>query len=327
MVREKFLNTLKQYDLIKPKDKIIIGLSGGPDSIALLYSFLGLKKTHKLKLACAHLNHGLRKEADREESFVKNLCCRLGVQFIAEKRNVANFAGDSLEQAARNLRFDFFLKISNQLKIKKIALAHHKDDLAETVLMRIIRGTGLSGLKAILPKSKFKNLILIRPFIDLRKQEILNWLKSEKIDFCLDKSNKDKKFLRNKIRIDLLPELEAINQTVVDRLSDLALTAGFDYSFIYDFSFKCFNRLKKQGPGKSFCFSLEDLRKQHPAVRNIIIRIAFEQIKGNLRRIEKSHLNQVENLIKEGRPGSSIHLPGILVKKEKNQISIQSLIL
>src|SRR3989338_5392638 len=133
MIEETFSKTIKKYDLLKKKDRLLLGVSGGPDSVCMLYQFLAIQKDYRLKLLCAHFNHGLRKEADQEEAFMEKLCRDLQIKFVSEKNDVKRFfQGDSLEQTARNLRFDFFLKISRQNKIKKLALAHHKDDLAET---------------------------------------------------------------------------------------------------------------------------------------------------------------------------------------------------
>ncbi len=328
MVEEYFVKAIERYSLLKRKDKIMLGVSGGPDSLALFYNFLNIKKDYKLKIACVHFNHGLRAESDSEEEFIKNLCKKEKIDFISERKDVSKFfKGDSLEQTSRDLRFDFFLKCGRQKRIKKIALAHHKDDLAETVLMRIIRGTGLKGMRGFLPKSNFRNLTIIRPFIGLGKRQILNWLKKKNISFCLDKSNQEKNFLRNKIRIDLLPQLKKTNESVVDRLSDLAVTAGLDYDFIYNFSYGEFKRLKQKESGWGFCLDLEGLKKLHPAIFNNVLRAAIEQVKGNTRRIEQNHLIRVRELVLSGRDQASIHLPKIWVKKENKSLLIQSLIL
>ncbi|MCF7894612.1 MAG: tRNA lysidine(34) synthetase TilS [Candidatus Omnitrophica bacterium] len=327
-LEEIFLKTIKEYNLFNKKDKLLLGVSGGPDSIALLYNIINLAKDYKFKIVCAHFNHGLRKESDREEKFIKELCSKLNIDFVSEKKNVNDFfTGDSLEQTARKLRFDFFGKISRQAKIKKLVLAHHKNDLAETVLMRIIRGTGLKGLRGFLPKSHFRSLTVVRPFIDLEKEQILNWLDKKNIPFCLDKSNQEVKFLRNKIRIGLLPHLEAINESITDRLSDLAVNAGLDYDFIYNFSKSEFRRLKQKKSGRGLSLGLKGLEELHPAIFNNVIRIAIEQIKGNTRRINQNHLTKVKKLVLEGREEASIHLPKIVIKKEKKALSIQSLIL
>lgn len=327
MMENQFIETIEKYNLIKKKDEIMLGVSGGPDSVALLYNFLNLKKEYKLKITCLHFNHALRKESDSEENFIKEICNKRGIECISEKKDVNQFKKDSLEQTARNLRFDFFLKCSRAKKIKKIALAHHKNDLAETVLMRITRGTGLCGLRGFLPKAKFKNLTIIRPFINIEKKQILNWLNKKNISFCTDKSNQDNKFLRNKIRIELMPQLANINESILDRLSDLAVNAGLDYDFIYKFSEKEFRRLRVKKSGKGLSLNLSELKKLHSAIFNNVIRIAIEEIKGNTRRIEQNHLFEVRKLVEEGRDQASIHLPKIVVKKEKDTIFIQSLIL
>ncbi len=327
MLENQFRETIEKHNLIKKKDKIMLGVSGGPDSVALLHNFLNLKKDYKLKIICIHFNHSLRRESDSEEKFIQKICSHLNVEFISQKKDVNQFKRDSLEQAARNLRYDFFLKCSRQMKIKKIALAHHKNDLAETVLMRIIRGTGLCGLRGFLPKTRFKNLTVIRPFINTEKKQILNWLQKKNISFCTDKSNQDTKFLRNKIRIELLPELENINQSILNRLSELAVNAGLDYDFIYKFSETEFMRLKQKKTSKGLHLDLAGLQDLHPAIFNNVIRIAIEEIKGNTRRIEQNHLFEVRKLVKKGRDQASIHLPKIAVKKEKDTIFIQSLIL
>ena len=328
MMEEIFKKTLKKYNLLRKKDKLILGVSGGPDSICMLYLFSQIKKEYKLELVCAHLNHGLRDQARKEEEFVRGICVKLGIKFISEKKDVEGFyAGDSLEQTARNLRLDFFSKVSRQVKIKKLVLAHHKDDLAETILMRLVRGSGLKGLRGFLPKTKFKNLTVIRPLIEVRKKEIVEWLEDKKLSYCIDKSNFEDKFFRNRLRLKLLPLLEELNPNIVSTLYNLASNISLDYDFIYAFSYNKFLILRKKEAGSSLCLDLKGLKELHPAIFNNVIRIAIEQLKGNTRRIEAKHLNELKDLVFE-RPGKSIvDLPGVLVKKEEKTLSIQSLIL
>jgi len=328
MIEEVFKNTLKKYNLLKKKDRIILGVSGGPDSVFMLYQFIRITKEYKLNLVCAHFNHSLRKEADKEEEFIKDLCNDLGIKCISEKKDVKAFLkGDSLEQTARNLRFDFLLKCCRQTKIKKIALAHHKDDLIETVLMRFIKGAGLRGLRGFLPKTKFKGATVIRPLIDIRKKEIITWLKQNKISYCIDKSNFEEKFLRNKIRLRLLPDLVELNPNIVDSLSNLARNVSLDYDFIYSQSLDEFLRLKKKEAANSLYLDLEGLRQLPLAIFNNVIRIAIEHTKGNTRKIEARHLDEIRDLVLHRRQGSIVDLPDILIKKEVKELIIQSLIL
>lgn len=327
-MEEIFKNTLKKYGLLKKKDKVILGISGGPDSIVMLYQFLNIRKEYKLQLVCAHFNHSLRAEADIEEEFVSKVCAKLGVKFISEKKDVKSFfKGDSLEQTARNLRLDFFMKISRQTKIKKIALAHHKDDLAETVLMRMVRGSGLKGLRGFLPKTKFKSLTVIRPLIEVRKEEIIKWLKEQKISFCVDKSNFEEKFFRNRVRLKLLPLLKELNPNIVSSLCNLASNISLDYDFIHSFAHVKFLALKRKETSKSLCLDLKGLKELSPAIFNNVIRVAIEELKGNTRRLEVKHLNELQDLILHRPRGSIVDLPDLIVKKEEKSLFIQSLIL
>ena len=317
MCEDAFIQTAKKYGLLKRRDKLILGISGGPDSIFMLHQFIKIKNEYKLTLVCAHLNHGLRDEADSEERFVASICKKTGIRFISEKREVAKFfEGDSLEQTARNLRYDFFLKVSRQTKIKKLALAHHKDDLVETVLMRFLRGSGLRGLRGFLPKSKYKGLTVIRPLIEMNKKEIIDWLKKEKVSFCIDKSNLEDKFLRNKVRLKLLPALKEFNPNIADSLYNIASNLSLDYDFIYNISYEYFNSLKRGEAKKGIKLDLEGLKKLHPSILNNVLRIAIEHIKGNVRRLETRHIKEIIDLIMHRPAASIVHLPQFLVKKE-----------
>lgn len=312
-----FKNTITNLNLLKRKDRVILGISGGPDSIYMLHKFLEIKEEYKLSLVCAHFNHGLRPEADEEERFVKKVCKEAGLKCISEKKNVGQFfKGDSLEQTARILRYDFFMKVSRQEKIKKLALAHHKDDLVETVLIRILRGSGLRGLRGFLPISKYKGLTVIRPLIETNKKDIVSWLKDKKIAYCIDKSNLEDKFLRNKVRIKLLPFLKEFNPNVTENLYNLAGNLSLDYDFIYKASFDSFNSLKRGETKKGIKLDLEGLKKLPLAILNNVLRIAIEETKGNVRRLESRHLKEIVDLIVHRPTASIVHLPDLLVKKE-----------
>lgn len=328
MVEDIFRETIRKYDLLKKKDKVLLGVSGGPDSICMLQQFFRIKNEYKLQLVCAHFNHALREEADNEEGFIKDRCRELGIKCISEKRDVHKlFKGDSLEQTARNLRLDFFLKCSRQTKIKKIALAHHKDDLVETILMRLVRGAGLRGLRGFGPKSRFKSITILRPLIELRKKEILNWLKKNKIPYCVDKSNFEDKFFRNRIRLKLLPLLEELNPNIIDNIANIAQTISLDYDFIYSFSYNKFISLKRRQSYDRLYLDLKGLRELGVAIFNNVMRIAIEELKGHTRRLEAKHLDELRDLVFKRPLGSIVNLPDFLAKKEEKTLLIQSLIL
>lgn len=324
LIEDIFLKTILRQGLIKKRDKLILGVSGGPDSICLLYLIYRLKESHKLYIVCAHFNHGLRADAVGEESFVKEICQELGIRCISETKDVSKFfTGDSLEQTARSLRFDFFLKCSRETRIKKIALAHHKDDLAETVLMRIIRGTGLRGLRGFLPKSKYKNLTVIRPLIEVRKKQIVDWLKKEKIPYCLDKTNFEDKFFRNRLRLEVIPFLEKFNSNIVDNLYNMAVHTAVDYDFLFKYSYGVFQSLRKEETKRDIKIDLEGLKKLPGAVYNNVIRIAIEELKGNIRKIESRHLAELNDLIMNRPVGSVVDLPALLVEKNDRFIQLK----
>tara|TARA_B100000315_G_C14571721_1_gene585916 strand:+ start:1162 stop:2148 length:987 start_codon:yes stop_codon:yes gene_type:complete len=328
MIEDIFKNTIAQNSLLKKKDKIILGVSGGPDSVFMLYQFFYLKKEYKLQLACAHFNHSLRKEADQEEIFINELCHKLEIPYICEKKDVKSFFnGDSLEQTARILRYDFFLKTARQLKFKKLALGHHKDDLVETILMRLIRGTGLKGLRGFLPKTRYKALTVIRPLIETTKKDIESWLKKQKIDYCIDKSNFEEKFFRNRIRLKLLPLLKEYNPNIVDTLCNLAKTIAYDYELIQTVSLEHYNLLKKRETKREIFLDLAGLNQATPALFNNVLRITIEQLQGHTRRLEARHLDEVRDLALN-RPGESVvDLPNLKVKKSQNFLIIQALLL
>ncbi|MCM8830674.1 MAG: tRNA lysidine(34) synthetase TilS [Candidatus Omnitrophica bacterium] len=323
-VEEVFANTIEEYQLLKKKDKLILGVSGGPDSMCLLNLFAKIKETYKLYLICAHFNHSLRPEADDEEEFVRLSCKELDIKFVSEKKDVRRFfEGDSLEQTARNLRYNFFINISRQFKIKKIALAHHKDDVVETVIMNIIRGTAIRGLRGISYISKFKNLIIIRPLLNLRKNEILDWLGKNKIYYKIDKSNFEDNFLRNKIRLKILPLLEELNPNIVNAIFNLSKVASFDYELIYNFSKNKFNLIKKQWGINYIKLDINQLKAMDmPTIFNII-RIAIEELKGNLRKLEFKHFEEIIKLIYKKPILSVVNLPDLEVKKEENWLTIK----
>ncbi len=327
MVEETFLKALSRHQLLRSRDKVILGVSGGPDSVCMLYLFSQIRDKFKLKLLCAHFNHCLREEAKSEEEFVEKICNQWKIDFVSEKKDVKKFFnGNSLEQTARNLRFDFFLKCARRYKFKKLALAHNKDDVIETILMRIIRGAALKGLRGISPKTKFKNIIIVRPLIEIRKKEILDWLKKKNIPYRVDRSNFEDKFFRNKIRLKLLPILEEFNPNIVNVLFTLAKATSLDYEFIYSFTKEQFAHLKKQR-GKGYIrLNIDEIKKLPESIIVNLLRLAVEEVKGDTRRLTFRHFEQALELIHRKDSYGSLDLPLLEVKKEDRWLTIKSLL-
>ena len=327
MLEKIFKDTIEKYKMLEKNDKIILAISGGPDSIFMLYQFYHIQKEYKLKLFCAHFNHALRKEADEDEKFVKDLSSDLGIKFISEKKEVSKFIkNDSIEQVARNLRFDFLLKCSRELKVKKIALAHHKDDVVETTIMRFIRGSGLKGLQGILPVVKFKGAFFIRPLINMRKSQILDWLEKNNISYKIDKTNFEDKFFRNKIRLKLIPILEELNPSIVETIFNTSRLISLDYEFIYNFSKEKYNQIKKQYGKNYIKLNIEGLKKNSLSIILNILRIAIEELKGNTRKLDLRHFDEIIDLIYNRPDFSIVDLPDLEVKKENSWLVIKTLL-
>lgn len=222
---ERFLNTLKRERLILPGDRVGIACSGGPDSVALVHLLEPLRKSWKLRLVLLHVDHGLRgKASGRDARFVKKLAARLkipfhGTRLTAQQRRQA-LVKSSPEEGARDLRYQALGRIAARHRLRKLALAHTQDDQAETILMRVLQGTGLRGLSGIRRSRRMGRLQLIRPLLSETKENLLGHLKKNRIVFCRDRSNGSRRFLRNRIRLDLLPQIRSlINPRVVQALS------------------------------------------------------------------------------------------------------------
>jgi len=320
-----FKKKMIERRLVKKNESLLLGLSGGPDSIAMFHLFVSLQAEFKLNLVACHFNHCLRDEADQEEEFVKNTCKDIGIRLISEKKEVKKFFdGDSLEQTARNLRYDFFLKCSRETKIKKLALAHHKDDLAETVLMRIVRGAGLKGLRGFLPVTQYKKLTIIRPLIDLRKSDILQWLKDRHFKFCVDQSNFSEEFLRNRVRLKLIPLLEELNPSIVDSLSGLAQTIATDYEFIEKAAHDALQKIVRRQSHNRVELDLKALSLLGDAMFNNVLRAAVDMVKGNTRNLEARHLAEVKNLVSERKRESIVDWPMAIVTKTDTRLIIEA---
>ncbi|MDP2941542.1 MAG: tRNA lysidine(34) synthetase TilS [Candidatus Omnitrophota bacterium] len=316
MIQEKFREAVRKYRLISPGEKILVGVSGGPDSLALLYLLRGLRKELRIKLHIAHLDHMLRPDSLRDREFVEALAKKLNIPFSGAAINVGKLAKKgSLEEAARNQRLNFLFAAAKAAKADKIALGHNLDDQAETVLMRVIRGAGLYGLSGILPKRNFRGRIVIRPLLEIRRGEIESFLRRKKIRPRIDASNRQEIYLRNKIRRKLLPDLERqYNPNIRQVLANLAQAAGCDYDYLERAAGRAENRLKNR-------LVLGKLRKMHPAIRRLIFRRAIAAVKGDLRRLTFQHIKEVEDLLLQRPANSIVDLPaGVSVRKRKQLI-------
>lgn len=317
MILEKSKSTIKKYNLISKNDTIVIGVSGGPDSVALLYLLNSLKKESRLKLHIAHLDHTLRPDSHKDCKFVQELARKLKLPITTAQINVKELSKQgSLEEIARNARFGFLFKVAKDIKANKIALGHNLDDQAETVLMRILRGTGLYGLAGILPKREIAGFQIIRPLIETRRQDIEAFLKSKRIKPCLDTSNLEDIYFRNKIRNRLLPLLERqYNKNIKEILSNMAQSIGYDYDYLNRIAHRAIRKTNTK-------LNLKKFLNLHPSIQRLVLRFTIAKLKGNMRRLTFRHIREIEDLIFNRPVNSVVDLPQrISVIKKKNTLS------
>jgi tRNA(Ile)-lysidine synthase len=317
MLLDKVRYIIKKHRLIERGERLVIGVSGGPDSVALLYVLNSLKRELKLTLHIAHLDHMLRKDSCKDAEFVQRLAQRLKIPITSGQIRVKELARKgSLEEIARNARLGFLFRVAKDIKTRKIALGHNLDDQAETVLMRILRGCGLYGLAGILPKREISGFQIIRPLIEVRRREINAYLKQRGIRPRLDASNLEDIYLRNKIRNRLLPLLEeGYNKNIKDLLCNLAECAGMDYDYLDKRALRFLKQFRK--------LNLKKIMALHPALLRLVLRKSIAYLAGNTRRLTFRHMQELEDLIYNRPINSIVDLPGnICVIKKKNHLSI-----
>ena len=221
-LEQKFLDTIKENNLINKGDVIVVGVSGGPDSITLLTCLNKYKDYLNIKIICAHINHLIRKDSTDDEQFVENVCKKMGIKCYIKRTEVERIAKEQkkgTEEVGRKIRYDFFDEVAKKEKANKIAIAHNMNDNAETMLLNIIRGSGLNGLEGIQPEEYGK---YIRPLINCKREEIEEYCKKYDLKPRIDSTNKENIYRRNIIRNKILPELKELNPNIVQSLSNLS---------------------------------------------------------------------------------------------------------
>lgn len=230
-MNNKVLKTVKKYNMLSKGDRVLIGVSGGADSIALLEFFVSVKEKYDLDICVAHIEHGIRGEDSvNDAEFVENYCKKLGVNFYLktiDAPNLAKKAKMGVEEYSRMARYDFF----NTIECDKIATAHNLTDNIETLLFRLARGTGLKGACSI-PAVRGK---IIRPFIEVSSGEIRKWCNDNNIPYRVDCTNSDSAYSRNLIRLEILPLFEKLNANYQDNIENFISDVNEDYAFIDDY--------------------------------------------------------------------------------------------
>lgn len=289
-------------------DKVIVAVSGGPDSICLLHILYSLKKQLNIELCVAHVNHCLRgDESDADETYVRKFCEKLNIEFRSKSvdiNKIVEIQSISCEIAGRNARYDFFNSLKEELNAQKIAIAHNANDQAETVLMRIMRGTGLEGLVGIKP---IRDNIFVRPLITSTRKEIEEYCFKENIKPRIDKTNLETIYSRNKVRLQLIPYIqENFNKDIIKTLNRLADTIKTDNEYlevVVKENFKKYCDIE----GEKVIISKEAFL-ENDAIITRIIRKALCTITGNLNNFEKVHIYDIIN-IQSKCTGKNIDLP------------------
>jgi len=351
-----------RYGLWEENSKIIVGVSGGADSVCLLDVLAKLAVKYNLKLRITHVNYGLRgKDSDRDEKFVRKLAGKYGLGVSVLKCNViinkvkettdgfqipltpfskgenSGKGGVNLENRLREIRYDFFEKVRKRKKYNLIAVAHNRDDQAETVLMRVLRGAGLQGLAAMRPKSTpsvlrtsppqrgGEDFFVIRPLLNTNRKGILGYLKENKLKYQIDITNKDTKIFRNKIRHRLIPYLEKnYNPNIKKSLADMALVIADDYDYLLANGERMLKQINANANRKSkFIFSAEKFKKLHPAIQRQCLRQIIFQVKADLTDIEAGHIEEVIKIVRsEKNKTQIIKFKGLKIEKKDDKVSV-----
>jgi len=314
--------SISSHGLFRKNDAIIVALSGGADSCALLHILLALGHPASKITAC-HLNHCLRgSESDADEQFCYELAASYGTTFESRRIDVKVLARSSrccLEDAGRRARHAFLEEMRQKYHATAIALAHHADDQAETLLMRLIRGAGLSGLSAM----SWRNGRLVRPMLDISRAEIEDYLQENRLQFREDSSNSDTVFLRNRIRHQLLPLLEEFNPAIRRGLAATAALLSDEEELLAAITAEQFSALAECQHGR-VTFDIHTLAALPPAMQRRLIRLAAGHVAGNLLNLTQQHINDAAALIRPGRPNRRISLHGSLVtRRQYDQLIIE----
>ncbi len=280
-VDKKVKEYIKEHGLLKNNDVLVIGASGGPDSMALLYILARLQSELGIKVIAAHVNHGLRIQGDEEEQYVQEVCRELEIPFHSAHRDIRTLAKErkmSLEEAGREERYSFFREVRLKAGADLIATAHHQDDSAETVLLHLIRGSGIKGLRGILPRQE----MLIRPLLCVGKSEILGFLENEQIGYCQDQSNTDQRYLRNRIRHKLMPLLkEDFNPNIVGSLNQLAEIAQQENALMESLTREVFEKIAIVNNNlDSVSLTVEELFERPVALQRRLIHLSLALLSG-----------------------------------------------
>ena len=324
MVFEKVLSTINKYNLIEPGDKIVVGISGGPDSVCLLHILTRLKEKLDIDIYAAHLNHQIRGiEAQKDALYVSEICDKMGITCFLKSIDVPNYCKEnslSIEEGARKLRYEMFDEIKQKTKSNKIAIGHNLNDQAETVLMRIMRGTGLQGLRGI---EYSRENGVIRPLLDIERKDIEKYCEVHKLNPRIDESNLQNIYTRNKIRLELIPYMmDNFNTNLIESIVRMSNNLKSDSDYI---------ELQSEAKFKDLCkttsdtvnINISDFSKLHNAIKVRVLRKGIKYLLGDTNFIDQKHIEDIMELESESKINKMLTIPrGVFVYRKKDCITL-----
>lgn len=324
--------TIAAHRLLSAGDRVVVAVSGGADSVALLHVLISLQPLVRLTLHVAHLDHGVRATSHEDASFVDTLARRWRIPSTIERRDVKALcarAGWSLEDGARRVRYQFLDEVARRYGMRRIALAHTADDQAETVLLRLVRGTGLMGLGAIPVMRKLESGVwVVRPILEIWRQDILAYLNEVGLNHRDDETNRDQRFVRNRIRGELLPLLaRRYNPNIKHTLTQLADQSRWDYAYLHAAAGRQWKRATKAShPSHDIAISVRVFRHQPKALQRQLVRRAVEHLRGTVGQLEFRHWLEVERLFLSRPVGTLLALPGgVQFRRERDRVVCERL--
>ena len=302
-----------QHKMIEDNETVLVAVSGGADSLALLYGLHALRAQLNCKLHVVHLNHCLRPDADADAEFVQQHAARLELPCTIQSAEVPRFVKQwklSVEAAGRKARYQFYESVCTEVSATKVALGHHQDDIAETVLMNLIRGSGATGLKGIPPVRDMK---FIRPLARFTRQKIETFLTSIGIVPRHDATNTDTDYLRNRIRGELIPQLEHdYNPNIKTGLSRTADVLRAESEYLDTAAREAFETCQIQGPDKNVVLNRVKFRQYHIALQRRMLRQSVSEMLGDMNDLYFAHCEAMLNLVEGDAPNTVLALPNDL---------------
>ena len=312
-IRKNFYNNVVHKCGVEKGDRILLGISGGPDSLCLFDLFFFYRERLGISLGVAHVHHGLRGEdSDHDAVFVKELAAKYGVPFFGLKEDVGKIAveaGLSLEEAGRMVRYNFFKEVMEESGFNLIAVGHHEKDQSETVLLHLIRGSGLRGLSGM----RFRNGNCIRPLLSISREAIMDYVKEEELAYCVDGTNEEASFLRNKVRLHLLPELEKYNKRIVRHLFNLSQIAGEENAYIEKMVADLKERyVKVTAHGASFSW---EVAGEEAILRKGLYQAVYYEVSG--KSLYYDYVVKMDGYLNDRLERKRLGLPGNVVLKKR----------